>query len=106
MIIRSLADLAADLGPHWTRVALAVRVDGAMKDLLLPIEVDATVSLVTADDPDAAPLLRHDAAPRDGGSGAGTLSRHSGDHRSGNRERLLLRLRPSGAIYARGSAAH
>ncbi len=56
------ADLAADLGPHWTRVALAVRVDGAMKDLLLPIEVDATVSLVTADDPDAVDLLRHDAA--------------------------------------------
>ncbi|QNT71242.1 threonine--tRNA ligase [Defluviicoccus vanus] len=56
------ADLAADLGPHWTRVALAVRVDGAMKDLLLPIEADATVSLVTADDPGAVELLRHDAA--------------------------------------------
>jgi threonyl-tRNA synthetase len=56
------AEIAADLGPHWQRVALAARIDGEVKDLLLPIERDADVSLVTADDADAVELLRHDAA--------------------------------------------
>ena len=44
----------------------------------------------------AAPRRR----PRAGRGGEGALSGHPGDHRSGDRERLLLRLRPRGALHA------
>ena len=33
-------------------------------------------------------------------------SRHAGDHRPGDRERLLLRLRPQRALHARGFPGH
>ncbi|NJO67709.1 MAG: threonine--tRNA ligase, partial [Rhodospirillales bacterium] len=56
------AEIAADLGPRWTKLAIASRIDGEIKDLSLPIDRDAEVSLVTADDADALELLRHDAA--------------------------------------------
>ncbi|MHB1208021.1 MAG: threonine--tRNA ligase, partial [Rhodospirillaceae bacterium] len=56
------ADLAADIGPGLAKAALAIRVDGEMKDLLTPLEKDTTVSIVTRKDADALDLLRHDAA--------------------------------------------
>ena len=56
------AEIAADIGPGLAKAALAVRVDGEMKDLSLSIEQDAEVSIVTAKDEDALDLLRHDAA--------------------------------------------
>jgi len=56
------ADLAADIGPGLAKAALAVRIDGVMKDLKLVIEKDANVSIVTKKDADALDLLRHDAA--------------------------------------------
>ena len=42
----------------------------------------------------------------DGGSRAGALPRHASDHRPGDRERLLLRLRPRRALHAGRSARH
>jgi len=56
------AKLAADIGPGLAKAALAVRVDGEMRDLTREIERDASVAIVTAKDPDALELLRHDAA--------------------------------------------
>ena len=40
---------------------------------------------------------------RDGGSGAGAVAGHAGDHRPRDRERLLLRLRQAGAVPSRRS---
>jgi threonyl-tRNA synthetase len=56
------ADLAADIGPGLAKAALAIRIDGEMKDLLTPLEKDTAVSIVTRKDADALDLLRHDAA--------------------------------------------
>ena len=56
------ADLAADIGPGLAKAALAVKVNGEMQDLLLPLGEDASVAIVTRKDPDALALLRHDAA--------------------------------------------
>jgi len=56
------ADVAADIGPGLAKAALAVRINGEMKDLSLVIEEDSEFSIVTAKDDDALDLLRHDAA--------------------------------------------
>ena len=55
-------DVAADIGPGLAKAALAVRIDGEMKDLATTIETDANLAIVTAKDPDALDLLRHDCA--------------------------------------------
>ncbi len=56
------AELAADIGPGLAKAALAIRVNGAIKDLAAVVEEDAQVSIVTARDDDGLALLRHDAA--------------------------------------------
>ncbi|MBB90140.1 MAG: threonine--tRNA ligase [Magnetovibrio sp.] len=55
-------DVAADIGPGLAKAALAVRIDGEMKDLATTIDHDANLAIVTAKDPDALDLLRHDCA--------------------------------------------
>ncbi|MGE0658413.1 MAG: threonine--tRNA ligase [Reyranellaceae bacterium] len=55
-------ELAASIGAGLAKAALAVRIDGEMKDLASLIDRDASVSIVTARDEDALELLRHDAA--------------------------------------------
>ncbi len=56
------ADIAADIGPGLAKSALAVKVDGEVRDLNRPIEADAQVAIVTIEDDDALELIRHDAA--------------------------------------------
>ena len=56
------AEVAAAIGPGLAKAALAVRVDGALRDLAAPIEADAEIAIVTAKDADALELIRHDAA--------------------------------------------
>ena len=56
------AQLAQDIGASLAKAALAVRVDGSMRDLAAVIDHDATVSVVTGRDADALDLIRHDAA--------------------------------------------
>ncbi|WP_340116605.1 threonine--tRNA ligase [Pelagibius sp. 7325] len=56
------AELAASIGPGLAKAALAVKVDGALRDLKRPIEQDATVEIVTAGHADSLELLRHDCA--------------------------------------------
>ena len=56
------AIIAADIGAGLARAALAVRIDGELRDLGREVEADATVEIVTRTDGDALELLRHDAA--------------------------------------------
>ncbi len=56
------AEFAADIGLGLAKAALAVRVDGVMRDLAHVIDADAQVSIVTNKDEDALELIRHDAA--------------------------------------------
>ena len=56
------AALAAAIGPGLAKAALAIKLDGALKDLATVIEHDAKVEIVTARSPEALELLRHDAA--------------------------------------------
>jgi threonyl-tRNA synthetase len=55
-------EVAAAIGPGLAKAALAIKVDGAVKDLAAPIERDAKIAIVTRDSPEALELLRHDAA--------------------------------------------
>ena len=54
--------VAEDIGSGLAKAALAIKVDGLMKDLSFVIEKDCNLSIVTAKDDDALDLLRHDAA--------------------------------------------
>ncbi|MSO73232.1 MAG: threonine--tRNA ligase [Rhodospirillaceae bacterium] len=56
------ADLAADIGPGLAKAALAIRIDGILRDLKSPLDRDAKVAIVTRKDAEALELLRHDAA--------------------------------------------
>jgi threonyl-tRNA synthetase len=57
------ADIAASIGPGLAKAALAARVDGEVRDIMRPLESDATLALITAkDEADALELVRHDYA--------------------------------------------
>lgn len=56
------AEIAADIGKRLAKDALAVRIDGELRDLGTLVEEDAEVAIVTAAEPDGLELLRHDAA--------------------------------------------
>ncbi len=58
------ADIAADIGPGLAKAALALRIDGEVRDLATPIIEDSAISIITRKDDDdtVLPLLRHDAA--------------------------------------------
>jgi threonyl-tRNA synthetase len=56
------ADIAASIGPGLAKAALAVKVDGKLKDLASVVDRDARIGIVTSRDPEALELLRHDAA--------------------------------------------
>jgi threonyl-tRNA synthetase len=54
--------VARSIGPRLERDAVAVRIDGKLCDLTLPIERDARLEIVTRTSPEGLTLLRHDAA--------------------------------------------
>jgi threonyl-tRNA synthetase len=56
------ADLATDIGPGLAKAAIAVVIDGEVRDLARPIESDCDISIVTRKDEHALELIRHDAA--------------------------------------------
>jgi len=56
------AEVAAAIGPRLAKDALAVKVDGVLRDLAFTIGKDARIEIVTRGHPDAPALLRHDAA--------------------------------------------
>ena len=55
-------DLAASIGAGLAKAALAIKIDGEMRDLMRPIEHDAKVEIITRKSPDALELIRHDTA--------------------------------------------
>ncbi len=56
------ADVALSIGAGLAKAALAVKVDGEMRDLARTIDHDANIEIITAKSPEALELLRHDAA--------------------------------------------
>ncbi|HET9276267.1 MAG TPA: threonine--tRNA ligase [Gemmatimonadales bacterium] len=56
------AELASSIGPGLARAAVAIRVNGEVRDLARPIREDATVAILTDKDPAALDVLRHSAA--------------------------------------------
>ncbi|MDP9126871.1 MAG: threonine--tRNA ligase [Pseudomonadota bacterium] len=56
------AELAASIGKGLAAAALAVKLDGEMRDLSRAIESDAKVEIVTRKSADALELIRHDTA--------------------------------------------
>jgi threonyl-tRNA synthetase len=56
------ADLAAAIGPGLARAALAVEVDGELRDLAAPLRDGEHVSVLTPKSDGALALIRHDAA--------------------------------------------
>ena len=51
------ADIATDIGPGLAKAALAVRVDGTATDLLMPIENDASIGIITSKDDETTELM-------------------------------------------------
>src|SRR6267143_201436 len=56
------ADLAKAIGPGLAKAALAIRVNGEIRDLQRPLPDGATVSILTHRDPQALDVLRHSSA--------------------------------------------
>ncbi len=56
------AQVAASIAKSLEKKAVAAVVNGALADLADPILGDATVKIVTRDDPEALELIRHDCA--------------------------------------------
>jgi threonyl-tRNA synthetase len=56
------ADAAEAIGPGLARDAIAVRVDGEVRDLSAPLGEGEAIELLTSRDVDALQVLRHDAA--------------------------------------------
>jgi threonyl-tRNA synthetase len=57
------ADAAAAIGPGLAKAALAIRVDGELRDLSAKLpESGAEIGILTDRDPEALELIRHDAA--------------------------------------------
>ena len=56
------ADVAASIGAGLAKAALAIKVNGDVKDLASTITTDSKIEIVTTKHPDALELLRHDAA--------------------------------------------
>jgi threonyl-tRNA synthetase len=57
------ADAAAAIGPGLAKAALAIKVDGELRDLAAPLpEGGGEMAILTDRDPEALELIRHDAA--------------------------------------------
>lgn len=54
--------VAAAIGPGLAKAALAMQVDGKLRDLSHTIHDDAAVRFITRKDPEALEMIRHDAA--------------------------------------------
>ena len=56
------AEVAASIGPGLAKAALAMEVDGALRDLSDSLDHDVRLRFVTRRDAEALPMIRHDAA--------------------------------------------
>jgi len=55
-------DVAESIAKSLAKKAVAVELDGKLRDLAEPIKGDAAIRIITRDDPQALELIRHDAA--------------------------------------------
>src|SRR5439155_6800622 len=55
-------EVAAAIGPGLAKAAIAIRVDGRLRDLAAVVDRDASVAVITRETPDGLEILRHDAA--------------------------------------------
>src|ERR1700722_18459369 len=55
-------ELASSVGKGLAAAALAIKINGEMRDLMRPIEQDAKVEVITRKSPEALDLIRHDTA--------------------------------------------
>src|SRR5207244_13593470 len=55
-------ELATAIGPRLAKAALAVRVDGEVKDVSMPLVPGKRVEVITPQSAEALELIRHDAA--------------------------------------------
>ncbi len=55
-------DVASSISNSLAKKAIAATVNGELRDLTRPLEGDSEVAIVTAKDPEALELIRHDAA--------------------------------------------
>ncbi len=55
-------DVAESISRSLAKAAVAIRIDGTLRDLTTTIETDAEIAIVTRDSEDGRDLLRHDAA--------------------------------------------
>ncbi len=56
------AEIAAAIGPGLAKAAIAIQVDGRLRDLASSVDHDAAVAVITRDTPEGLEILRHDAA--------------------------------------------
>ncbi|MBV8120993.1 MAG: threonine--tRNA ligase [Alphaproteobacteria bacterium] len=56
------SDIAAAIGPGLAKAAIALSVDGRLRDLATSIDHDAAVAVITREMPEGLEILRHDAA--------------------------------------------
>lgn len=54
--------IAESIGAGLAKAALAIRVNGDLKDLYIPIEQDASIAIITAKDAEGLEILRHDVS--------------------------------------------
>ncbi|MBB3263227.1 threonyl-tRNA synthetase [Azospirillum sp. OGB3] len=55
-------EIAQSIGPRLAKDALAVKLDGEVKDLTTTVTTNARIEIVTRSHPDALEVIRHDAA--------------------------------------------
>jgi threonyl-tRNA synthetase len=55
-------DIAKSISPSLAKRSVAMTLDGALVDLMKPVQKDARIEFVSRDDPRALELIRHDAA--------------------------------------------
>ncbi len=53
------AEIAAKIGPGLAKAALAVKVNGKLQDLAMPITTDADIDIITAKSPEGLDIIRH-----------------------------------------------
>ena len=58
----TVREVARGIGPRLAKDAWAGKLDGKVVDLVTPIESDASLEIITAKSPDAAPIYRHSTA--------------------------------------------
>ena len=56
------SEIAERISKKLAKQALAVKVDGQLRDVYLTVPAGATVQIITREDADALELIRHDAA--------------------------------------------